>query len=242
MGQLNVDRLSVEARRAFTRSLLADVRALDRMLASDALESGCRRIGCEQEMFLVDRTWMANPVGPDLLESLEDGHFTTELGRFNLELNLDPITFGDDCLSRMESELHARLSKAREVAKAFDTEIVLTGILPSLRKSDLTLDNMTPRERYHALNDALGRLCGGDWQFHLEAADQLNVRQDSIMLEACCTSFQVHYQADAATFPQLYNAAQAITGPLLAAAANSPLLFGRRLWSETRIPLFQQAV
>src|SRR5262249_24918575 len=64
----------------------------------------------------------------------------------------------------------------------------------------------------------------------------------SVMLEACCTSFQVHYQVSAEEFVQLYNIAQAVTAPVLAAATNAPLLFGRRLWRETRIPLFQQAV
>ena len=39
----------------------------------------------------------------------------------------------------------------------------------------------------------------------------------------------------------LYNLAQAITAPVLAAAVNSPLLFGHRLWQETRLALFQHS-
>ena len=116
------------------------------------------------------------------------------------------------------------------------------GILPTLRKSDLAMAHMTPRPRYRALNAVLTQLRGGDYEFRLKGADELSIRHDSVMLESGCTSFQVHYQVDPAEFAQCYNLAQAVTAPLLAAAANSPLLFGRRLWRETRIPLFQQSI
>jgi CBS domain-containing protein len=83
---------------------------------------------------------------------------------------------------------------------------------------------------------------GDAYEFRLKGMDELIVKHDSVMLESCCTSFQVHYQVGAEEFALLYNLAQAVTAPLLAAAVNAPLLFGRRLWRETRIPLFQQAV
>ncbi len=242
MGQLSVTRLPPEDMRLFTRRLVADVHALESMIAQGKLESGRRRIGCEQEMFLVDRAWTASPSGEQILQELGDGSFTTELGKFNLELNLEPLSFDNDCLFQMEAELRDQLNKVRRVAGGLGVEIVLTGILPTLRKSDLGLENMTAKPRYSALNEAIGRLRGGYCEFHLDGADELIVRHDSIMLEACCTSFQAHYQGDAETFVKLYNTAQAVTGPLLACAVNSPLLFGRRLWAETRIPLFQQAV
>ena len=41
-------------RRKFTRAILADVYALERMLREDRFESGVRRIGAEQELFLLD--------------------------------------------------------------------------------------------------------------------------------------------------------------------------------------------
>jgi len=190
----------------------------------------------------VDRAWTASSVALQILDRITDSHFTTELGKFNLELNLDPIPFEGGCLSRMETELRSNLENVRNVAHSLNTEILLTGILPTLRKSDLGIDNMTPKPRYVALNEAICRLRGGDCEFRLDGADELIVKHDSLMLEACCTSFQVHYQVTPETFTRVYNTAQAITGPLLAAAVNSPVLFGRRLWLETRIPLFQQAV
>ncbi|MBV8454080.1 MAG: CBS domain-containing protein [Deltaproteobacteria bacterium] len=228
--------------RSFITQLLHDLQALEVMIDQGAIESGVRRIGAEQELFLIDHSWRAAPVAMEILEAVNDPHFTTELGRFNLEINLDPLELGGDCLARMEHELNALLAKVRAIAHAHGAEAALTGILPTLRKSDLGLDNMTPKPRYAALNAAMSQARGGDYEFRLKGLDELILKHDSVMLEACCTSFQVHYQVRADEFAQMYNLAQAITAPLLAAATNSPLLFGRRLWRETRIPLFQQAV
>lgn len=229
-------------KRQFITHLLRDVQALEAMIEANMIETGVRRIGAEQELFLVDQAWRPAPVALEILEAIEDPHFTTELGRFNLEINLDPLPFADNCLSHLEQDLHELLQRLRTVAHRQGVEVTLTGILPTLRKSDLTLTNMTPRPRYFALNDAMTQLRGGAYEFRLKGMDELIVKHDSVMLESCCTSFQVHYQVAAAEFPRLYNLAQAVTAPLLAAAANAPLLFGRRLWRETRIPLFQQAV
>ena len=119
---------------------------------------------------------------------------------------------------------------------------LLVGILPTLDKSHLSLEAMTPKPRYRELNDAITRLRGGEFEFRLKGADELIVRHDNVMLEACNTSFQVHFQVGADEFARLYNIAQAVAAPVLAAAVNSPLLFGQRLWHETRIALFQQSV
>ena len=242
MGQMDVARLNPEELRAFIRALLGDVHALERMLATGMIESGRHRIGCEQEMFLVDRASKPAPISVEILDRLDDPSFTTELGRFNLEVNMAPRQFEGDCLSQTERELRSKLSKVRAAAHGMGAEVVLTGILPTLRKSDLTLDNISPRQRYFALNEVMTELGSGDFEFRLRGADELIVRHDSVMLESCCTSFQVHYQTDPENVVNLYNTAQAITAPVLAAAVNSPLLFGRRLWMETRIPLFQQGL
>jgi CBS domain-containing protein len=134
------------------------------------------------------------------------------------------------------------LAKALRALAEQGNVMVLAGILPTLRKSDLGLDNMVPLPRYKALNEAMTHMRGGEYEFFIKGLDELNVRHDSVMLEACNSSFQVHLQVGAKRFAAMYNLAQAIAGPTLACATNSPLLFGRRLWAETRIALFQQAV
>ena len=244
MGAHDVEReLDAERLRVFTRKLLTELRAIQAMLDGGAIESGVRRIGAEQELFLVGPRWAASCNNLDILADLaDDAHFTTELGRFNIEFNLDPMSWGGNCLSQMESQLDTLLGRVREAAARHGAEVVMTGILPTLEKADLTLAQMTPKPRYFALNEAMTRLRGGAYIFHLKGQDELKLTHDSVMLEAANTSFQVHFQTGPEEFALLYNIAQAVAAPVLAAATNSPLLFGKRLWRETRIALFQQSV
>lgn len=228
--------------RLFLKCLLTDLRAMEKMLEEGLFETGLRRIGAEQELFLVDSAWRPARRSIQLLEKLQDEHYTPELAQFNLEFNLDPIIYGGDCLSQMEAELKSYVARAREAARSLGGDVVLTGILPTINKGDLDLAAMAPNPRYVALNEAMTRIRGGDYEFDLKGIDQIHLRHESIMVEACNTSFQVHFQVEPKEFASLYNAAQAAAAPVLAAAANSPMLFGKRLWWETRVGLFQQAV
>ena len=243
MGEKEVRAQShAEEIRVFLRHLLRDVQAFEKMLEEERFETGVRRIGAEQELFLVDAQWRPAPIATEVLEAVDDPHFTTELARFNLEFNLEPQIFGGTCLRDMEWQLGELLGKARAAAQSCGGDVVLTGILPTLKKTDLELVNMTPNPRYYALNDAMNRLRGGAYEFYLQGLDELHLHHDSILVEACNTSFQIHFQVAPDEFARLYNAAQAVAGPLLAACANSPMLFGKRLWAETRIGLFQQSI
>ena len=236
------DRLEGKGRRSFTKALLRDLRALEEMLRDGRIEASPRRIGAEQEMFLVDSAGHPAPLATGMLEGIDDPRFTTELARFNLEANLSPLVLGPGCLAAMEAEIEEVLGIARRRARELGGNVVLAGILPTIRKSDLGLENMTPVPRYRTLNEVMARLRGGTWEFRIRGIDELDVRHDSIMVEACNASFQVHFQVGAEEFARFYNIAQVAAGPVLAAAVNSPLLFGRRLWRETRIALFQQAI
>jgi CBS domain-containing protein len=228
--------------RAFTKALLRDVQALERMLEEGSFETGVRRIGAEQEMFLVNDGWRPAPTALQVLEGLE-GPFTTELALYNLEANVEPRTLEGRCFSDLEARIAELVGVARKAASRCDTEIALTGILPTLTKSDVTLDNITPRPRYHALNAAFEKARGGDpYKLRIQGSDELYTEHSSVMLESCNTSFQVHLQVDPDEFAVLYNVAQVVTAPVMAAAVNSPVLFGKQLWDETRIALFQQSI
>ena len=184
-------------RQTAIRWMLRDLQALEYMLAHDMFERGITRIGAEQEMFIVDGSWQPAPRALSMLAEIADGHFTTEVGAFNLELNLDPQVFSGTCLSTMEAQLDQFLTVARAIAAAAGLNIVLTGILPTIRKGDLSLDNMVQNPRYLALNDALMSLRGEAYELHIKGMDELRVRQDSVMAEACNASFQVHLQVSA---------------------------------------------
>ncbi|MFV8756373.1 glutamate-cysteine ligase family protein [Nannocystaceae bacterium ST9] len=229
--------------RAFMRAILADVHALEQVIDRGMIESGVRRIGAEQEMFLVDRAGAAAPVAMDVLQTANDPRLTTELAKFNLEANLSPQTFGGDCLRKLEQEINDVVAVARKAATEHGARILLTGILPTLRKSDLGLDSMTPLPRYFALNRAMQRMRGSkDFHVLIKGKDELEISHDNVMLEAANTSFQIHFQVGAKEFAKLYNLAQAVTAPVLAAGVNSSVLMGKRLWNETRIALFQHSV
>ena len=228
--------------RTFTKAILHDLKALEEMLARGMIESGIRRFGAEQEFFLVDKGWRPATVAVDVLKRLPEGPFTTELALFNLEANLEPKLLTGRCFSSLQVELEELIETVRAAAKEEGAEVALTGILPTLAKSDLSLDNMTPMPRYYALNDALNRMRGGAYRLRIEGTDEILIEHDSVMLEACNTSCQVHLQVSSDEFPLFYNVAQVVTAPALAASVNSPLLFGKRLWYETRIALFQQSM
>ena len=244
MGRTDIETgFQPERLRAFSQRLLADLRALRYMLERGHFVDDVRRIGAEQEMFLVDRDWRPAPLSMEILSTAREPHLTTELGRFNLELNLDPLEFRGDCLSHFERQLNGLLESVRSAAAEHGARVVLTGILPTLQKSDLGLENMTPLARYAALNDAMDRLRGdGDYSLRIRGRDELIITHDNVMLESCNTSFQVHLQVSPDEFANQYNIAQAIAAPVLSCATNSPLLFGRQLWRETRIALFEQSV
>ena len=231
-----------DERRRFMRALLTDLRALERMLTEGMFERGVARIGSEQEMFLVDRSFHAAPAALDVLKRLDDPHYTTELGLFNLELNADPQPFAGKGLAQMESQLAELYAKVQRAAAEFDAQPVLTGILPTLGKTDLRLENMVPNPRYLTLNRVMTAARGEGYDISIKGLDELVAKHDSLMFEACNASFQVHLQvADPDRFGHAYDIAQLLLAPALALGTNSPTLFGKRLWAETRIALFEQS-
>ena len=243
MGELNVEEVNHLKLRDFMRALLADCWALEKMLETGTIESGIRRIGAEQEMFLVERSTMRPAmISSSLLQAVDDPRFTTELAKFNLEANLSPRDFTAGCFQSMEADLKELVGKAKTAAERFEADVILAGILPTLILSDLNLSNMTDVPRYRELNKMLSQMRGSKFYVLIKGLDELHVTHDNMMLEACNTSFQLHYQVGPNEFVDLYNLSQAITAPVLAASVNSPVLFGQRLWAETRLALFQHSV
>lgn len=243
MGEHNITAGGDERKRAaFMRALLTDLRALERMLDQGLFERGVQRIGAEQEMFLVDRDLRPAVVATEVLRDANDPRLTTEIARFNLEANLTPLGFKGNCFRELEGELDQVLRVTRTAANKHGAEVILTGSLPTLRRSDLGLENLSPGPRYRELNRVVTELRRGSFFIHIKGLDELHLTHDNILMEACNTSFQVHLQTDPDQFVAHYNIFQAATAPVLAAAVNSPILFNHRLWHESRIALFQHAV
>src|ERR1700682_4893273 len=242
MGEHNVVQDFDEGKaQVFMKALLEDLRALEDMIETGRFEIGVARIGAEQEMFLVDRNMQPAPISLKVLDHANDPRLTTEIARFNLEANLTPLPLAGRSFRLLQQELEELLGLVHKSAQTFGADVLLSGILPTLRKADLTLENLTPNSRYSQLNDGVIRLRGGTFSLHIKGMNELQITHDNIMMESCNTSFQVHFQTSPAEFAAHYNAAQAITAPVLAAAVNSPLFVGHRLWQETRVALFQHS-
>lgn len=243
MGDLNITKLNNKKDKAhYIHHLMNDIEALEMMIDKGMIEEAPIRIGAEQEFCLVNENFLPANNALEVLKTIDDDHFTTEIGNYNLEANLDPLELKGECFSELHKQLNKLLKKAKEVTDKKNTKIVLTGILPSFTTDSITEDKMTPIKRYKVLNDAIKETRKQDFSIHIRGADELNLLHDSVMLEGCNTSFQMHLQVSPKTFINDYNWAQAISGPILSVCANSPLLFGKELWSETRIALFTQSV
>jgi CBS domain-containing protein/gamma-glutamylcysteine synthetase len=246
MGEQKVSLLQDDAQmQNFVRLLLNDVLAMEYMLENDWFETGITRIGAEQEMCMVHNDNLKPAcIAVEALEKMKKWDWVeTELARFNLETNLTPREFKGKCISLMEKENSKNLASIRKVVNKMGADIILTGILPTLNKDDLGFHNLTPQKRYFALMESMKQqLIGNDFELRLTGIDELLVRHDSPLLEAVNTSFQVHLQIEPKDFVKMYNISQALAAPILAMAANSPIVFGRRLWHESRIAMFQQAI
>lgn len=212
-----------------------------RMLRESRFDAGPRQVGLEVELNLVDKAGEPAMCNSEVLEAIGEPRWAPELGRFNVEVDLAPRSLGGDALSRLERHLASAVARADLRAADTGARLAMIGILPTLRQRDATEDAMSPNPRYRLLNEQICAARGEEVRLSIEGHERLLTHLDSIMAEAACTSVQCHLQVSPEAFGSYWNAAQAVAGPQVALGANSPFLFGRRLWAETRIPLFQQA-
>jgi hypothetical protein len=216
-----------------------DVFAL--MLHDERFDGDCPMTGLELELNLIDE--LAEPAmrNAEVLAYLTDPAWQTELGQFNLEINLRPRLLADDGFADYERDLLAALTHADERAHKADANLVVIGILPTLTQRHTVLENLSSNPRYRLLNEQIVAARGEDLALDIRGEDHLQAFADSIAPESACTSTQFHIQVAPDSFAGYWNASQAIAAAQVAVGANSPYLFGRRLWAETRIALFEQA-
>jgi gamma-glutamyl:cysteine ligase YbdK (ATP-grasp superfamily) len=228
---------------AFRARLTEETDLLHAFLREGRFGEGARTGGYEVEAWLVDDELRPAPINEDFLEKLDDPMVVPELSSFNVELNTEPRVLQGDALRRMHEDLDRVWSRCREAASQLGAELLTTGILPTVQDDDLVLENMSRRPRYRALNEQILRLRKGE-PIHLDIAGRevLDVSHHNVMLEAAATSFQIHLKVGPEEAARYFNASIVLSAPMVAACANSPFLFGRDLWDETRIPLFEQAV
>jgi gamma-glutamyl:cysteine ligase YbdK (ATP-grasp superfamily) len=228
-------------RARFRRRLGSCQQVLERMLAEDRFEKGRKLCGVELELVLIDGQGDPAMVNTAVLDQIASPDFQTELGLFNLEVNVSPHRLVSTVFSELAEELRTALLYADRVAAGCGAHVAMIGILPTLDAAHMVRENFSADDRYVLLNDQLASVRGEDFHLRIDGPEPLDATFATILPEACCTSVQLHLQVTPDSFAPTWNAAQAIAGPQVALAANSPFLFGRRLWHETRIALFEQA-
>ena len=245
MSESKLKRTTQSKKNRFVKELLSDMSSLQYMLDHDWFEDDIIRIGAEQEVVIIDKeSFTPLNIGPKVVDDHPQYDWlVNELAQFNVEINLNPQRFEKHALSLMQGELEGYLETLDTILAKDNAGYIITGILPTLRKHNLDIKNLTPKERYHRLMKSIqDELNAKSFELRLIGIDELLVRHDTPLLEACNTSFQVHLQVSAQNFVPYYNMALALTAPSIAISSNSPLVFSKRLWHETRIALFQQAI
>jgi len=234
-------KISGEDRRNYREKLRRSLDVFDRMLRESIFDTSLSLVGQEIELNLVDERGEPSMRNAAVLDAIADPAWATELGQFNIEINVPPRPLSGNALAALEDEIRADLDAADTKARGSGSRLVMIGILPTLRQDDVHEGTLSANARYRVMNEQIFAARGEDIRISIDGSEQLLTHADSITPEAACTSVQLHVQVSPEAFASYWNAAQAIAGVQVALGANSPFLFGRQLWHETRITLFEQA-
>jgi len=244
MGQeIDVTCFSTEDFARFEQRLKMETKTLQRWFKEGVLANQPLKIGFELEAWLLDEELNPAPINEAFIQQLNNPNITPELARFNIEINSQPLPLKQQSLSQMERQLEQSWMACHQQARRMNAHPLMSGTLPTLQKSHLNPRNMSSLKRYQALNDqVLHARQDKPLQIDIQGQERLKTQHPDVMLESATTSFQTHLQVPLNQATRYYNASIIASAPLIAACANSPYLFGKNLWHETRIPLFEQAI
>jgi hypothetical protein len=232
---------SREDRQRYRTKVRACLDVFARMLHESRFDPEQRSFGLEIELNLTDDAGDPAMCNATVLEAIADAAFQTELGQFNVEINIPPRLLENGVFSQLETEIRKSLNQAEDRARGVGGHMMLIGILPTISDRHMNADSFSESPRYQLLNEQIFAARGEDLEISIGGVERLQTFADTIAPEAACTSVQLHQQVEPDAFADNWNAAQAIAGVQVAVAANSPFFFGKELWRETRIALFEQA-
>ncbi|MDX1812974.1 MAG: glutamate--cysteine ligase, partial [Gammaproteobacteria bacterium] len=197
----------------------------------------------EQEAWIVDEKFFPRPENQFLLDKMQNDLLSPELAQFNIELNVTPQQLSADGLSKIHKELQTLWNECNAALKTKNLKMQMIGIMPTVTERELSIENMSRLNRYYALNEQVIKARGGKpLRLDIVGKEHLRVEHYDVMLESAATSFQIHRQIPFKESARYYNSSIILSAPLVAIGANSPYLFYKSLWEETRIPLFEEAV
>ncbi len=244
MGEeIERSRFTPEDMGRFRRALIEETQLVQQWLEQGRFDEGGAVAGFELEAWLVDEYLRPMPINAAFLQRLDSFLASPELASFNIEVNGTPRPLSGNVFSAMHAELQATWRHCEQTALDLGSQAVMIGILPTVENEHLNLSNMSQMERYRALNREVVRMRQGKpIVLDINGVEHLHVTHRDVMLESAATSFQLHLQVAPQHAVRAYNLCCILSAPMVALAANSPFLFGKDLWDETRIPLFEQAV
>ena len=228
-------------RRDYRKKVRTCLDVFARMLQESRFDSGSEQIGLEIEVNLVDAAGDPAMNNTEVLQAIDDPAWATELGQFNVEINVPPKLLSGNVFGDLEVMIEGLIAQAAKPVAATGSRLVMVGILPTLRQRDADEHAISANPRFRLLNDQILAARGEEMRIAIEGPERLLAYVDNIAPEAACTSVQCHLQVSPDAFASYWNAAQAVAGIQVAIGANAPYLFGRELWRETRITLFEQA-
>lgn len=229
-----------EQRKNYREKVRRCLDVFEQMLVDHTFSFDRPLTGLEIELNLVGPDWQPAMANKRVLDEIADPTYQTELGRYNIELNVPPRPLPGDSAIELETLLRSSLDRADGRARNAGAGILMIGILPTLMPEHLAGEWMSSNPRYAALDDAVFAARREDLELEIIGSESLRMFSPTIAPESACTSVQLHLQVSPADFAANWNAAQILAGPQLALGANSPFLFGKRLWAETRTELFLQ--
>ncbi|MCK5121800.1 MAG: glutamate--cysteine ligase [Methylococcales bacterium] len=226
----------------FHQKLKQETTLLKEMIEQNACSMRAPVAGFEIEASIVDKDMHPSPINEHFLASLNSPLAFEELAKFNIELNSTPTPLAGNVFSHMYKQLQSTWNSAYEHAESLQNQLIMIGTLPTLKQSDLNLANMSDLNRYRALNDQIFQSRKKPINLDITGNEHLKLAHEDVMLESATTSFQIHIQLPFDIAHHFYNASIMASAPIVALCANSPYLFGKDLWHESRIPLFEQAI
>lgn len=242
-GQSNYTK---EQEREFNLCLEKETKWLKQWIKKNQKASGTTSFPCcgyEAEGWIINKEGLPSAYSDQLLSDIQDSHITPELSKFNFEINGNPFDVKKSLTSQLESDFQMYWKKVSDAAARNHRGIVFIGTYPDLSLISFGMKDMFPRNRYRAINNRIKELRnGGKTHIQIEGHETWTFKTENIMQEAQTTSLQIHLKVDFSKAKDFYNSSLIASPVMSALCANSPYVWGKELWDESRIPLFEQAI
>ncbi len=244
MGQeISRDIYSSDEELEFKEKLKSETSLLNSEIKANEINSESLMCGYEIEGWLVNKDSRPEPASDTLIQRVKDENIVPEISKFNFEINGAPQNFHHQTLSNIQSDIELKWDRCQRVANMSGWDITTIGSLPSVTEQDLTIINMAPHKRYFTLNKKVLEMRGGKpISLRIQGEELYQNKFPDVMTESAATSMQIHIGTTLEDAKSKYNASIIASSILAGTCANSPFLFKKQLWDESRVPIFEQSV